>query len=339
MKNIFFSACFFLLAFGITACNKDQDGTIQTPKQKIRLLSIGNSYSQDALAYVPFIFQNMGADVDLHLGILMQSSSTASMHVDNFTNQTVAYTFNYYAGGGSWNNNSSKKTIQWALDNYEWDIIVLQGAPQSSIHASYYQTNMVLYNLVYSYVSEHGGYPIKFAWYQTIVRPAIANGSNSGVNSGVNRSEEEQLKMYQDGVVFAQEMMNNTDFKFLFPVGTAVRNARTNPALDILGDYSTHPNNSSEKGYFSAYDGVHLQEGLPCLTAAYTFCQKLSNEFNLGISILDDSTIPDASWASGKNIPGPHGKPIGLTKENIELVKRAVMAAIKNPYEITDMQH
>ena len=66
-----------------------------------KMTDYGNSYSQDALAYVPFIMRNMGVDADILIGILMQSSSSLKMHVDNFEKDTAAYTFYLYDGGSS----------------------------------------------------------------------------------------------------------------------------------------------------------------------------------------------------------------------------------------------
>lgn len=325
----------FLLAIGMTSCDSEKEGTLQTSKKKIRLLSIGNSYSQDALAYVPFILQNMGVDVDIHIGILMQSSSTTKMHVDNFTQEKAAYNFYYFWGGDSWHVKSSK-TIQWALENYEWDIIIQQGVPRSTDHPDSKNNNMLLHNLISNYVD----YPVKFAWYQTTVRPAIANGNESDSNAGVNRSEEDQLARYQDGVVFAQEMMSSDVFEYLIPVGTAVRNARTIPTLDAMGDYSNHPKNTSGKGYLTAYDGVHLQEGLPCQIAAYTFVMALLDICGYkDYSILGETTRVTSEWASRKSIPGPHGDYIGSTDENCRIAQECVIMAMKHPYEITDMNY
>lgn len=307
----------------------------RTSKNIVQLLSIGNSYSQDALAYVPFIMRNMGVDADVLIGILMQSSSTTKMHVDNFEKDTAAYTFYLYDGGSSWKN-YGKKTIQWALDNCEWDIIIQQGAPRSTDHTDSKYNNMLLHNLISDYVD----YPVKFAWYQTIVRPAIANGNETDSNAGVNRSEEDQLARYQDGVVFAQEMISSDVFEYLIPVGTAIRNARTISALDAMGDYSNHPKNTSGKGYLTAYDGVHLQEGLPCQIAAYTFVMALLDICgNKDYSILGETTRVTSEWASGKSIPGPHGDYIGSTDKNCLIAQESVIMAMKHPYEITDMNY
>lgn len=328
---IIFLCVLFTIVFSMTACREEDH--LSSSRKKIRLLSIGNSYSQDALAYVPFIMQNMSLDVDMQIGILMQSSATAAMHVDNFTNQKASYKFNYYNGEGFWQVEYSK-TIQWALDNYEWDIIIQQGSSKSVEFAVIESNNIQLNNLITTYVDK----PVKFAWYQTIDGPAVANGNGTSINAGKNWSEEEQLSHYQNGVVLAQDMMNSGAFEYLIPVGTAIRNARTIPSLESMGDYSKHPNNTSGKGYLTAYDGVHLQEGLPCQIAAYAFVQVLLDVYGFkGYTVMGDSTRATAEWARNKSIPGPHGSYVGSTDENCRIAQECAIMAIKNPYEVTDM--
>ena len=145
-KYIFLIVCMsFLLSTGMMSCSSSDEAELnriqyehRTSKRMIQLLAIGNSYSQAALAYVPFIMQNMGVDVDILIGILMQSSSSLKMHVDNFEKDTAAYTFYLYDGGSSWKN-YGHKTIQWALDNCNWDIVILQQSTQSAYTWSKYQ--------------------------------------------------------------------------------------------------------------------------------------------------------------------------------------------------------
>ncbi len=291
---------------------------------KLRILSIGNSYSQDALSYVPFILQS--ENVDVTIGIYYQPSTSLQNHLDNFNKKTDAYTFYYSELGKPWKN-FGKQTIQWALDNYEWDLIVLQQASSQNYKVDSHQPVL---NTLVDKITSYVGKNIMMCWYATQARPATGNSKAPWSDQVIN---EHAMKIIES----AKYVMQTSNLKFVVPVVTTIQNMRTVLSLKELGEYKKLEVNESGFGYLCDLDGVHLQEGLPCLAAAYTFCQKLSNEFNLGFSIQDDSTFPDAAWASGKKIPGPHGKPIGLTKENIALVKKAVIAAINNPYSITEL--
>lgn len=309
----------------------DKDNELEeskAKKKKIRLLSIGNSYSQDALAYVPFILQNIGIDVDIQIGIAMMSSSTLANHVSNFENETAAYTY-YYNSGSAWVNNGLK-SIQQILDDKMWDIISLQQSSGGVFNWSTYQPYL---NKLINYISDYVNYPIKFCWYAVQARPASSN-------SGANWSDEVITQHYESICENAEKVMNETVCEFLIPVNTAIQNARSIATLKAMGAYANNSNNTSGFGYLTPNDGVHLQEGLPCQIAAYTFVLKLLDVYGFDeYSINAESTRVTSDWATGKNIPGPHGDYIGSTDENCLIAQKCAIMAVKHPYEVTDMNY
>lgn len=335
MANIF-----FLLTMGMLACDSEDDeyNRIQynhrTSKRLVQLLAIGNSYSQDALAYVPFIMQNMGVDVDILIGILMQSSSSLKMHVDNFEKDTAAYTFFLYDGGSSWKN-YGHKTIQWALDNCNWDIVTLQQGSNIAVYDwGRYQPWC---DKLINYVRGHVDYPVKFVWYQPMARPAK---SNANISTGDNWSDAVITEHYENTARSSKRILEETICEYVVPVGTAIQNARSIERIKVLGDYANNPHNTSKMGYLTCNDGVHLQEGLPCQIAAYTFVQVLLDVYGLEqYSIIGETTRVTAEWAAGKSIPGPHGEYIGSTDENCRIAQECAIMAIEHPYEVTDMNY
>lgn len=336
-KSIFImTSTFLLLSMDMTSCGFEEEyNRIQyehrTSKNIIQLLSIGNSYSQDALAYVPFIMQNMGVDTDIQIGILMQSSSSLEMHVDNFEKDAAAYIFFLYDGGSSWKN-YGHKTIQWALDNCNWDIVTLQQSSQATHSWSNYQPWC---NKLIDYVRGYVDYPVKFVWYQPMARPAK---SNANISTGDNWSDAEITEHYENTARSSKRILEETICEYVVPVGTAIQNARSITRIKTLGDYATNLHNTSKMGYLTANDGVHLQEGLPCQIAAYTFVLSLLDLYGLDqYSILGETTRVTSEWARGKSIPGPHGSYIGSTDENCRIAQECAIMAIKNPYEVTDM--
>lgn len=302
-------------------------------KKTIKLLSIGNSYSDDALAYVPFILQNMAIDAEIQIGILMRSSASIQDHVNNFENEESVYGWRFYNGGNSWTvepEGTNGVSIQWALDNYEWDIISLQQSSQGSFNWSSYQPwcNKLI-NLIGAYVD----YNIKFIWYQPQARPASSN-------SGANWSDETITEHYESTAEASEKIFNETVCEAVVPVGTAIQNARTIAALKALGAYANNPSNTSGLGYLTPNDGVHLQEGLPCQIAAYTFICVLLKLCGLeNVSIIGETTRVTAEWVSGKNIPSPHGDCIGSTDANCLMAQKCVIMAVKHPFEATDMNY
>ena len=299
-------------------------------RKTVRLLSIGNSYSDDALAYVPFILQNMGADVDIQIGILMQSSASMDTHVSNWENETAAYSFRLYDGGSSWKQLSGTKSIQWALDNYTWDIITMQQSSQGAYTWSTYQPAV---NKLANYIGAYIDYAVKFVWYQPQARPAQTN-------SGANWADETITEHYESTALASEKILDETICEFVVPVGTAIQNARTIASLKAMGAYADNALNTSELGYLTPNDGVHLQEGLPCQIAAYTFVLALLKLYGMEyMSIIGETTRATAEWAADKNIPSPHGDYVGATDANCLIGQQCAIMAMRHPFEVTDMSY
>ena len=294
-------------------------------KKTIRILLIGNSATDDALSYVPFIMQNMGVPVNFQIGIAMMSSSTLAMHLSNWENETAAYQFRLYNGGAAWQN-FADKTLQWMLDNYTWDVISLQQAQPQKVNT--YQPYL---NKLINAISSYAHNAVKFIWYQTHIYSALSNG-------GAPRGDQTIGEYYADEVTACQNIVGASVCEYVVPVSTAIQNARSIPAIKALGDYAQNVNNDTGNGWLNYLDGVHLQEGLPCQIAAYTFVLAFLEIFGFEeFSINGESTRVTSAWTSGKNIPSPHGTPIGSTDANCLIAQKCAIMAIKHPFEVTDM--
>lgn len=302
--------------------------TPTSEKRKLRLVCIGNSYSQDALAYVPFIMQAMGIDVDVTIGILMMSSSTLSDHIENFEGETAAYTYYHYESGATAWENQGKKTIQYALETYQWDIILTHSVGAGETNKNVYMPKVHrIVNDLYTDLA----YPVKLGWVSGQTRPAVTNG-------GANRTDEVIMNYYNILQGQSQNILQESVFDFNIPVGTAVQNARTIPALKAIGEYASNENNTSGNGYLCYSDGVHLQEGLPCQLAAYTVILTLLDLLGINEkSIFGDPTRVISSWTSDKSIPSPHGTCTGSTDDNCRMAQQCAIMAHKHPFEVTDM--
>lgn len=304
--------------------------TSASPRKRLRFLAIGNSYSQDALAYVPFILDGMGEDIDLTIGILMQSSSTVSDHWSNFQNNTAAYTFNYITPGASAWSRSTSKTMKWALETYEWDVIMFHNYATAATNWSSHQPYInKLINGIYTLID----YPVKFAWMLPQEMPAKSNG-------GANWSDAEILSRYESAATNSERVINETLCDIIIPTGTAIQNARTIASLKAMGAYASNSNNTSGNGYLCPDDGVHLQEGLPCQIAAYTVILSILDLIGASKkSVYGEGTRVTSQWAQDKAIPSPHGDYIGSTDENCKMAQMCAIMAHKHPYEVTDMNY
>lgn len=297
------------------------------PITDIKILSIGNSYSCDALSYVPFILENMNVDANIQIGILCMGGADLNDHVYNFENQIPNYYYFHYNGGGAWQY-LGQQTIQYALDNYDWDIITLQQVSHKAANWTTYQPSL---NNIISLIIDYINTPVKFGWYMVQSRPA------TGIN-GSNYTDETIVANYVNIAANAQRVLGETACEFVIPVGTAIQNARTIHDIKALGDYSNIEENTSGLGYLE-YDGIHLQEGLPCQIAAYSFVLSILEQYGglEAYSIIGESTRVTPEWISGKQIPGSNGVPIGSDDTNCLTGQRCAVEAFNKPYEITDM--
>ena len=105
----------------------------------VKVLTIGNSFSENASSYATEIAQNQG--YDLTFAYLKLSSGTIDQHWTNAQNNTAAYKFAYTDSTGRHNikeEGSAGATIQEALEYMDWDIIVFQqGSTASGDYATY----------------------------------------------------------------------------------------------------------------------------------------------------------------------------------------------------------
>ena len=300
---------------------------VTPPMADIKMLSIGNSYSADALSYVPFILENMGVDVNIQIGLLIMGGGTLTNHVDNFENQIPNYACFIYEGGGSWQFRG-QQTIQYGLDNYEWDIIMLQQVSYYAPNWSTYQPSLdTLIDLISNYLDNSE----RFGWYLVQSRPSISG-------NGPNYPDDTIISNYSNIAINAQRVLNETACEFVVPVGTALQNARTIPDIKAIGDYANLEVNISGLGYLTA-DGTHLQEGLPCQIAAYSFVLSILEQYGAlqAYPIIGESTRVTPEWMAGKNIPGINGTPVGSNDMNCLIGQQSAVEAFNNPFQITDM--
>ena len=227
----------------------DEDGSL-------KILTIGNSFSDDAMEYVYYIAKALGVE-DVELGNLRANSCSLATHLSNAQNDTPYYMYRHWANGdtkwvddGSWSSNGTYK-ISTAVANTDWDFIVFQQVSSSSTDASSYDSVNELMAIV-----ENLNPSARLAWHMTW-----------GYKSTTD------LSMYNNIVNAVQtKIVGNEEFDVIIPVGTTIQNARTS-YLD-LNDLMR--NN-------------HLGYGLGRYAAGLTFVKALT-----GLSIDNISFMPTA---------------------------------------------
>ena len=280
-------------------------------EKTISLLAIGNSYSRDALSYLPFLLKESG--VDIRIGILYKGSCTLQQHYTLISTDGDYEAYDVYEPtSGVWETRTGIN-ISTALQYTQCDIVTLQ---QQSSNSRDYTTFQPYLNDIITLVTGMAGFPIKYGW---ILTPAYPTGY-SGL--GDDTSDE----MFTKICTAVGKVMDETAIDFYIPCGTAIQNARKS-SLNSLGDFGG-----------LTYEGLHLQEGIPCLLEAYVAAMYILNITGKGNRGIYASLLrPTQTWVTAHAIPQQNGNSVGVTDANCVLAQKCASFAIRKPLVITDI--
>lgn len=201
-------------------------------KTSLKILAIGNSFSEDSTKYLWNIANSYGI-TNLVIGNLYIGSATLSLHWNNAQNGASNYTY-YKNTDGTWKT-SPLKRLDHALADEEWDIVTLQqGSGSSGLENT---IEPYLTNLIQFVKNSHGKTPL-FMWHMTW---AYAKSSSHSEFPNYERNQEKMFQMIVETV--KQRVLVQNDIHTVIPSGTVIQNLRTS----IIGENVTR-------------DGYHLNE-------------------------------------------------------------------------------
>lgn len=217
----------------------DDDGTL-------KILTVGNSFSDDSMQYVYGIAKDVGVE-NIKLGNLYIGGCTLDTHAANARGDRGAYEYRTNSTG-TWKTVGGYKMSD-AIKSEDWDFISLQQASGSSGMANTYANLPYLIEYVQTLCPT-----AKIVWNMT-----WAYAQNSTHNEFYKYSNN-QLTMY-NAIVDAVEKKVETESAIytVIPTGTAIQNARTS----YVGDTLTR-------------DGFHLSYDFGRYVAGVTFVHKLT---------------------------------------------------------------
>lgn len=213
----------------------------------IRILAIGNSFSDDSMWYLYDLLKQAGYK-SIKLGNLYIGGCTLQTHADNITTGAGAYTYRIN-NDGKWVDNNSHSSID-AIKSDDWDIITLQQASGSSGMPETYQPYITTITQKVKELCPGA----KLVWNMTW---AYQGNSN---HSEFPKYDKNQMTMYNAIVsAVSDKVLTNSDFVKVIPAGTAIQNLRTS----LYGDTVTR-------------DGYHLSYDSGRLTAAMMWLKSLT---------------------------------------------------------------
>jgi len=220
-----------------------------TPKPQLRVLAIGNSFSEDAVEQNLY---NLAAEegLELIIGNAYRGGQGLNSHWNDVQNNGNSFEYRKIVNGTR--TNTTGKSLSSIVTDEPWDIITFQQVSQDSGKPDTYEP--YLGNLI-DYVKGLAIYPdVRFGMHQT-----WAYAQNS-THSGFANYGNNQMTMY-NAIVNAvnQAVANHEELTFVIPSGTAIQNARTS----ILGDNLNR-------------DGYHLDYGIGRYIAACTWLEAVT---------------------------------------------------------------
>lgn len=259
----------------------------------LKLLMIGNSFSQDTAEWIPKMAETLGFE-DVIVGNLVIGGCNLSKHYQNAINNIEAYEFDYTKNGVRQRPLGNKsQSIGFGVAYEAWDFVSLQQVSgESGIPNTY---NQDLEGLI-GFIKETTTNPdIKFIWNMTW--SYRSDYSQLGIYGGT------QEKMYNAIVSTVQaKIVPHPDFCGVNPAGTAIQNAKTS----YLGiDYFYR-------------DGLHLTELLGRYIAGLTMLCSIT-----GYTPNEISFVPNGISASE----------VAIAKESVQNALNNKFAVTQSQYK------
>lgn len=230
--------------------------------EAIRILAIGNSFSEDAVEnYLHELGQSDG--VTLIIGNMYIGGCSLERHWTNAKTDSLAYAYRKIDASGI-KKNTERVSISQAIQDEDWDYITFQQVSQNSgIYDTYFPYLTDLLEYVKSKVTNQ---KVKYAMHMTW---AYAQNSTHG---GFANYEKNQAIMYNAITETVPAVAKTAGIDIIIPSGTAIQNARTS----VIGDNLCR-------------DGFHLDYNIGRYIAACTWYEKLTGNVVIGNSYKPSS--------------------------------------------------
>ena len=222
-------------------------GGVYAQQKTVRILAIGNSFSQDAVEqYLHELAEAEG--ISTIIGNMFIGGCSLERHVKNARDNAPAYAYRKIGTDGK-KREKGKMSLETVLADEDWDYVSLQ---QASPFSGMYETYEASLPELIEYVKARLPKRTKLMLHQTW---AYASTSK---HSGFKNYNCNQLTMYQAIADAVKKAAKANKIKIVIPSGTAIQNARTS----FIGDHLNR-------------DGYHLDVKIGRYTAACTWFERI----------------------------------------------------------------
>lgn len=279
-------------------------------KPGLKVLDIGNSYTNDALALLPQVVENCGVNVnDMSLYKIIRGGASFKNWCDVYQdNDSNFYTFEHVVGSRLaevpyWEEAGYRDggLLRRILTDTEWDLIIIH---QVSNYAPYYD--------LWRQAGEGGCLDDLL----TILKEKQPNARigfllvHSYWDNYDKNMERSSLKRWQKIANSVKHLQKDYPIELVIPYGTAIENIRSSS----LNNY-----------YDLTKDGTHCGYGLCQYTAACCYYEALLAP-RTGVSCYGTPANMDVS-ATVSDFPG-----VNVDKNNALIAQKAAILAIQDMY-------
>lgn len=296
---------FLLLAACVVVCSAED--VLSNPTLKV--LDIGNSFTNDATDLLPLIVESSGSDIsNICLYKAIRSNGRLKNWYDVWCDKDTAYTYRIEKVLGGLNANVSAgigargdgSLFRKLLADEQWDIIIIQ---------PYYMNWDI---------RDTGGYIDEMLSILKMYQPNAVIGFylvHTPWDYHPKNKEGSSYERWKLACSFMKRVQEKYRIDFIIPYGTAIENLRSS---------------SLNNEFDLTRDGLHLSYGLGRYAAACCYYETLIAPRS-GISVLGNAARYDASQAKSSTYPS-----ISVTDENALIAQKAAVLATEHTFECID---
>lgn len=316
-KLVLVQTIFLLTVLPLTLFSQEKQ-TFESVMQKknVKILDIGNSYTENALKYIPSLITSSGAEKKHSLYMAIRAGGSFKTWVDCY-NDTDTYTYytacrdgkilpelgelaNAVVRSQAYDGANFRKLLT-AVD---WDIIIIHQASECSHNYNLWKLDGVTgyLNELYTLIKETNP--------QALIGTYIIHSYREGYKNGT-KVYGPSLDRWKQNANAVREMLQEYEIDFVIPYGTAVQNLRASSLQDE---------------YEFSHDGTHLASGIGEYVASCCYYETIFAPM-YGIGIMGNSYRKD-SYDETK--PGV----VSITDSTAPLAQKAAIMAVNDMFNV-----
>lgn len=260
-------------------------GRDNTEENVVRILAIGNSFSDDAVEDHLYEIAT-AAGKKLIIGNMYIGGCPLERHVRSFTENIPDYRYSKRTADGV-KTHTKGVLLETGLQDEDWDVITFQ---QQSGLSGIYETWEAHLPALYEYVKSKVSSDVTFMIHQTWAY------DETSTHRDFYRYEHSQKVMYDAIINAVSSAAELIGIKDIIPCGTAIQNARTTSLKSVV-----------------TRDGYHLHKTIGRYIAASTWFEKIFSCPIIGNSYLPEGMTEEQRTLAQNAVHAAVIKPLGVT--------------------------